>query len=42
MIFNAKVIEALKTHWPVLLSVYLLVLLVTLYFGLRLQQKGIR
>jgi hypothetical protein len=30
----------LRSYWPILLAVYLLVLLATLYLGLRLQQKG--
>jgi hypothetical protein len=33
-------LNALKTHWPSLLFVYCVVLLATLYFGLRHQQKG--
>jgi uncharacterized membrane protein AbrB (regulator of aidB expression) len=41
-LLNPKIIDALKTHWPTLLFVYCVVLLATLYFGLRRQQKGAR
>ena len=36
-----QIIEAIKAHWAALLSIYAAVLVATLYFGLRRQQKGI-
>jgi hypothetical protein len=33
--FTPQIVEALKTHWPALFSLYVVVLLATLYLGLR-------
>jgi hypothetical protein len=37
---NPRMIEAFKAHWPTLLLAYAVMLLTTLYFGLRHRHKG--